>query len=145
MSRPASHLRALPLLTAALLSIACPVIAGEIFQWKDAKGVTHYSDSPPPDKAAAYRNRSVRADAAAPAEQAAAAKPGDAKPAAANPQCTMARQNLDRLKGDAPVGLDANNDGKPDADMSADQRAAQVQLAEAGIKAWCNPAVAAKP
>ncbi|MDR7135192.1 hypothetical protein J2X06_002401 [Lysobacter niastensis] len=144
MSRPrASQSRALPLLAAALLAVACPAIAGEVYQWKDAKGVTHYSDSPPPNKAD-YRNRSVRSDAPAPPEAAAAAKPADSRPADSS-QCVMARQNLDRLKSNAPVGLDANNDGKPDAEMDAGQRAAQVQLAEAGIKAWCTPTVAVKP
>ena len=141
----ASPARALPLLTGVLLVTAHPAPAGEVYQWKDAKGVTHYSDSPPPDKGA-YRNRSVRADAPPPAESVAAAAvtAGDAKPAD-NPQCLTARRNLDSLKGSAPVGLDANNDGKPDAEMNAEQRAAQVQLAEAGIKAWCTPTVAAKP
>ena len=144
MSRPrASQPRVLPLLAAALLAFACPAIAGEVYQWKDAKGVTHYSDSPPPDKGA-YRNRSVRSDAPAPQETAAAAEPGDAKPAD-NTQCMIARRNLDQLKSNAPVGLDANNDGKPDVEMDAEQRAAQVQLAEAGIKAWCAPTIAAQP
>lgn len=142
MSRPhASQPRALPLLAAALLAFACPAIAGEVYQWKDAKGVTHYSDSPPRDKAA-YRNRSVRSDAPAPSETVAAAKPGDAKPAD-NPQCLTARRNLDSLKGSAPVGLDDNNDGIPDAEMGAEDRAAQLQLAEAGIKAWCKPTATA--
>jgi hypothetical protein len=139
----ASPARALPLLTAVLLVIAYPAAAGEVYQWKDAKGVTHYSDSPPPDKAD-YRNRSLRSDVPTPPETVAAAKPADARPAD-NSQCVMARQNLDRLKSNAPVGLDANNDGKPDAEMDAGQRAAQVQLAEAGIKAWCKPTAAATP
>ena len=144
MSCPrASQSRALPLLVAALLVVACPAIAGEVYQWKDAKGVTHYSDSPPPDKGE-YRNRSVRSDVPAPPETAAVAKPAAARPAD-NSQCVMARQNLDRLKSNAPVGLDANNDGKPDAEMDAGQRASQVQLAEAGIKAWCAPTAAATP
>ena len=141
----ASPARALPLLTAVLLVIAYPAAAGEVYQWKDAKGVTHYSDSPPPDKGA-YRNRSVRADAPPPAESVASATvtAGSAKPAD-NPQCLTARRNLDSLKGSAPVGLDANNDGIPDAEMGADERAAQLQLAEAGIKAWCKPTAAAAP
>jgi hypothetical protein len=139
MSRfPASPKRALPLLTAVLLVIAYPATAGEVYQWKDAKGVTHYSDSPPPDKAA-YRNRSVRNDTPAPEEPV-----GDAKPAD-NPQCLTARRNLDTLKSSAPVGVDANSDGIPDAEMGADERAAQLQLAEAGIKAWCKPTAVATP
>ena len=30
------------------LLLAAPAFAGTVYQWKDAKGVTHYSDSPPP-------------------------------------------------------------------------------------------------
>ena len=32
-------------------AIAAPVCAQSVYSWKDAKGVTHYSDSPPPESA----------------------------------------------------------------------------------------------
>ena len=32
---------------------------GELYQWKDANGVTHYSDAPPPGQTS-YENRSIR-------------------------------------------------------------------------------------
>ena len=32
----------------AALSIAAVADAQQVYSWKDAKGVTHYSDSPPP-------------------------------------------------------------------------------------------------
>ncbi|QSX79679.1 DUF4124 domain-containing protein [Agrilutibacter solisilvae] len=108
----------------ALLA-ALPVLAGQVYQWKDAKGVTHYSDSPPPETA--YKNRNV--DDAPPA--AAAAKTED-------PRCAIARMNLQRLKdAKGPVGLDADGDGKPDKEMTAEETAAQVHLAETTLKNTC--------
>ena len=51
MARPArlSAVRATPLLGAGLLValVAAPALAGEVYKWKDAQGVTHYSDAPP--------------------------------------------------------------------------------------------------
>ena len=32
---------------AALLLAAAPLLAQTVYTWKDAKGVTHYSDAPP--------------------------------------------------------------------------------------------------
>jgi hypothetical protein len=29
------------------LAVALPVVAGQVYTWKDAKGVTHYADAPP--------------------------------------------------------------------------------------------------
>ncbi|HEV8692891.1 MAG TPA: DUF4124 domain-containing protein, partial [Lysobacter sp.] len=44
-------------LTALLLTL--PVLAGKVYQWKDASGVTHFSDSPPPDQQG-YKNRQLK-------------------------------------------------------------------------------------
>src|SRR5690606_12771554 len=71
------------LFAAALLVLALPVAAGELYQWKDANGVTHYSDSPPP--AGEYENRIIGNSGSA----GTAAKPEEA--AVENEQCTMAR------------------------------------------------------
>jgi Domain of unknown function (DUF4124) len=110
-------------LTALLL--ATPAAAGKVYQWKDAKGVTHFSDSPPPDQQS-YKNRQLK-DSSAPPEQ-----------IAENPNCVTARKNLEQLKSDKPVGLDANGDGKPDKEMTAEERGHQVQLAELTLKAYCT-------
>ena len=64
----------------------------------------------------------------------------DAKPAAENPQCTMARKNLEVLGGKGRVMQDTDGDGKPDAPLDDSQREAQKGLAEAAIKAYCTPA-----
>lgn len=126
---PAARLR--PWFAAALLIAFTGAAAGELYQWKDAQGVTHYADAPPPDRA--YTNRVIRergnADTAAPE-------------AAETAQCMTARLNLEHLQGSAPVGFDANGDGKPDSSFSAEERAAQVGKATAAVRAHCSPAPA---
>lgn len=126
------------LLALCLGAVASPAAAGEVYQWKDAKGVTHYSDAPPPRgryEARDIRQRGIQRDgtAAAPATAAKAAPD-------ANANCTLARTNLERLQTGGDIGLDANGDGKPDATMDAAERARQTRLAEANISAFCAAA-----
>ena len=75
-------------------------------------------------------------------------KDGPAPPEATDkpkedPNCVTARSNLARLKGSQPVGLDANGDGKPDSEMSAEDRAKQVQQTEQMLKNFCDKPAAA--
>lgn len=113
-----------------LLGTALPLAAGQIYQWKDANGVTHYSDSPPPTQD--YQNRNVDASVPPPASAA------DAKPPVENTACADARANLEMLAGDREVGLDTDGDGKVDSTLDAAQRADQKQLAEAAIRVHCK-------
>ncbi|MFC0676898.1 DUF4124 domain-containing protein [Lysobacter korlensis] len=108
------------------LLLALPASASKIYQWKDAKGVTHYTDLPPDQK---HTTRKLGGQRETPAV---AAKP------VVNANCTNARGNLKVLQGSGPVGLDADKDGKPDGVMSPEQRAAQVQLAQAAINVHCE-------
>ncbi len=139
MSAPSgfSSTRFLPCLTAAALLVALPLAAGELYQWKDAKGVTHYSDAPPPS--GTYKNRRIHDGGSAGAASAAS----DKAPTESD-QCITARTNVTLLERDGPVGIDSDGDGKPDTEMTADQRSAQKQLAEAAIKVHCTAAVEAQ-
>ena len=111
----------------ACIAFAAHAQSGGVYKWKDARGVTHYSDSPPPDG----RYGNVQPDAQA--RKAAPAKP--------DPRCAIARDNIGKLKGgDADIGLDANGDGKPDATMTAEQRADQLRKSEAAEREYCTPA-----
>ena len=134
---PSSVARRLPWLGAMGLGLALATLsvasAGELYQWKDANGVTHYSDAPPPT-GADYENRTIRNSGTA------SVKTETAEAPAENAQCTTARANLELLQGEGPVGNDTDKDGKPDAAFSAEQRAAQTQLAEAAIKVHCTVA-----
>lgn len=108
----------------ALLA-ALPVVAGKVYQWKDAQGVTHFADGPPPGQQDA-QSRSFK-DAA----PATAAQPQD-------PACATARTNLERLRGDGPVGLDADGDGQPDSEMDATERTRQIELAQKLLSEHCS-------
>jgi hypothetical protein len=112
--------------------------SGAAYQWKDANGVTQYSSSPPPS--GAYQVREVSHHGASlTATQAAATSPAE------DPRCTTARKNLEVLKGKAAVQIDSDGDGKADKALSEEDRANQMALAEATLKADCKAAAAAGP
>jgi hypothetical protein len=121
---------------AALVALAvAPALAqqsaSEVYQWKDANGVTHYSQTPPAK--GSYEQRVITSNGAA--------APVASEPVAdaANPQCATARANIAALKGDGDVQQDVDGDGKPDRVLDADQRASQLELAHAAVKAYCTP------
>lgn len=112
----------------ALLLVAAPSLAQQqrVYQWKDAKGVTHYTDLPPTQ---AHRSRDI--DNRGSATEIATIKPVE------NEQCANSRSNLERLKANETVGVDTDGDGKSDRNLSSDERASQIELNQAAIKAYC--------
>lgn len=123
-------IRALALL---LIASACmPAFAQKVYQWKDAQGVTHYSDSPPPNQQAKDRRIDNRGEPVI--EATAVGKSVE------NPQCTTARLNLQLLAGKNAVQQDTDGDGKPDKTLGDEDRANQRELATAAVKAYCKPA-----
>ena len=107
--------------------------ASGIYQWKDAKGVTHYTDTPPPGSE--YKQRNIyQPDAGQPA-----AKPAE------DPTCATARNNLAILNSQQNVQLDSDGDGKPDKTLSDSDRANQLALAQATLNISCtsSPSVSA--
>jgi hypothetical protein len=123
----------LPFRSAALLlslGLACPASAQTVYTWKDANGVTHASDNPPPGQR--YQARRVTGHGQSVVETDPAAPE--------NEQCRTARANLALLAGSGPVLTDSDGDGKPDRPLEAQERAGQKGLAEAAVKAYCPPA-----
>ncbi len=119
--------RSLTAIAALLLATALPSDAQQrVYQWKDAKGVTHYTDMPPPQ---AHKARDI--DNRGSATAVSAVKQDE------NPQCLDARANLLRLQGSQTVGVDTNGDGKADRNLSAEERSAQTDLNQAAVKAYC--------
>ncbi|UYB51708.1 DUF4124 domain-containing protein [Xanthomonas sp. AM6] len=130
-------MRALPRLCCLFLLAASGVAgAATLYQWKDAQGVTHYSQSPPPG--GKYQARRVDSHGGAPAEATEVAAPAE------NANCLSARRNLDILGKPGKVMTDRDGDGKPDAELDDAQREAQKGLAEAAIKAYCAAPAAAE-
>ena len=123
-------MRALSCLGCLLLLASANAVAGPVYKWKDAKGVTQYSETPP--AGAKYETRAQARDSQAPAPAAAEAKP-------VPEQCSTARANASLLAGSGPVMQDTDGDGKADTALTPEQRTAQAGLAEAAIKAYCPP------
>ncbi len=113
-----------------LLLVPAIALAGGIYQWKDASGVTHYSDTPPPS---AYKQRNIyNPDPDAP--------PAANKAPAENPACTTARNNIATLQNNQTVRMDSDGDGKPDKVLDDKGRANQLALAQAMLNANCGSA-----
>lgn len=121
-----------PFLVLAGLSVGhAQQTAGEVYQWKDARGVTHFAQSPPPK--GAYQQRVItHSGNPAPVTTAANVTVAD------NPQCTTARNNITALQGKTEVQQDTDGDGKPDKTLSDTERTGQMELAQAAVKAYCT-------
>jgi hypothetical protein len=113
----------------ALLLVVAPGLAQQqrVYQWKDANGVTHYTDMPP---AQSHRSRDIDNKGNAP--EIATVTPVE------NEQCANSRANLTRLQTNQAVGVDTNGDGKSDRNLSSDERASQIELNQAAVKAYCS-------
>ncbi|WP_036136034.1 DUF4124 domain-containing protein [Luteimonas mephitis] len=119
----------------SLLLAASTACAGDLYQWKDANGVTHYSQTPPASGSYTERTESGRASAR-PVETA-TAKPAESA------QCTTARANIAMLESKGAVQQDSDGDGKPDKTLDDTERANQLELARALLKANCAQSAAA--
>ncbi|MFT4257020.1 MAG: DUF4124 domain-containing protein [Pseudoxanthomonas sp.] len=128
---PALLLTGSLLLTSMAAALPAHAQSTRVYQWKDASGVTHYSDSPPPVQTKAQNRQIGNRDPDVPA--AAEEKPE-------SQQCLSARSNLQVLAGSAPVQQDTDGDGKPDTMLDDTARSNQKALAEAAVKAYCRPA-----
>ena len=112
--------------SASLFGLAGVASASEVYQWKDANGVTHYTDLPPTQ---AHQRRDI--DNRGSATEIATVKPAE------NEQCAGSRANLQKLQANQTIGVDTNGDGKSDRTLSSDERASQIELNQAAIKAYC--------
>ena len=115
----------------ACLLLAATAHAAPVYKWKDANGVTQYSETPPSGKAFETRQQ---------ARDPASAAPTTATSAPVSAQCTTARTNQTLLAGSGPLMQDTDGDGTPDAPLPEADRASQRALAEAAVKTWCPAA-----
>ncbi|WP_256775346.1 MULTISPECIES: DUF4124 domain-containing protein [unclassified Stenotrophomonas] len=125
-------MRALPSVCCLLLLASASASAGTVYKWKDANGVTQYSEKAPTGQK--YESRQVEGR-----DPVARAAPAAAAPAESS-ECITARSNLTLLNGKGAVMQDTNGDGKADTALTDEQRGAQKNLADAAIKAYCKPA-----
>jgi hypothetical protein len=135
------------LLVGAALSTAS---AQTVYKWKDAKGVTHYTDTPPPtSEPRGEVRKSAIPDSPAP-QAAAKAKEESGAPVVAKTNaelrtasCKRAQDNLAVLQSatNTQISLDEDGDGKAEKVLSADQRNAQVTAMQAAVTLNCSPAI----
>jgi hypothetical protein len=136
----------------ALVALA-PAFAQSVYSWKDAKGVTHYSDTPPPK---GTETRKVKPQPAPPAPVAPdtakspAAPQANASGAAADKvaaaerekqraeSCKNAQSNLTLLQGSGGVEVDSDGDGKGDQLLDTAQRAKEIENMQAAVQANCS-------
>ncbi|MHC9085621.1 DUF4124 domain-containing protein [Luteimonas sp. RIT-PG2_3] len=148
MSRPLTIVMSATAVAVLMLSstaLAWSPQSAELYQWKDAQGVTHYSQTPP-DKGERYQQRQINNPQSSPIQQQASqgASPANGSGTPASPgqesaQCKSARSNIVALSSSNPVrGTDA--DGTPGEVLSDAQRASQLELAQAAVKAYCTSA-----
>ncbi len=119
-------------LFAALLSAAA--VAGEVYQWKDAKGVTQYSSTPPAK--GNYKVRTIRHNGAT-INAVADVKPDE------NAQCGTLRKNIAVLQTKGALPLDTDGDGKTDKTLSDSERISQLASTQAMLTARCTDSAAA--
>lgn len=127
-----------PILGTALALVVAAFATGagadEVYQWKDANGVTHYSESPPPS--GNYQQRKITDSGASTSQTTTTAGQASTPAAAEDSQCAIARRNIETLRSEGPVQQD---DGEGNVrELGADERANQLELAQAAVRAYCT-------
>jgi hypothetical protein len=124
--------RLTPVLLACLaLSPALASAQNRVYQWVDANGVRHYSQTPPPKVRVAERDIRTAEGKAAP--------PTAAKAKSAEEQaCDVATANLTTLQTDKPVSVQAKaGDVAIPQPLNADERAAAKIRAQKEADLYC--------
>ncbi|MDC8011136.1 DUF4124 domain-containing protein [Tahibacter soli] len=119
----------------------------KVYKWKDANGIMHFSDSPPP-KGQQFDNIRIVGQAAPITSTATEQKPADpaaAAPAAGEPQteeqrraqrCTEAKQREGLLAGQQQ--LVTTRDGK-EVPLAGADRDAELAVARTIVQQYCAP------
>lgn len=111
----------------------------QIYQWKDANGVAHYSDSPP-GQDVTYRSFTLKSEHGS--ENNAENKPVSAniaeksKTEATARACEQAKKNVEMFSGKDDVQMDIKGDGNL-VTLSAEEQAKQLERAKAQVILLC--------
>jgi hypothetical protein len=135
----------------ALLLVA-PLVSAQVYKWTDAKGTTHYSETPPPtgtkysqvtvsgsDEPASSGSSSASATAeAAPASS--SSQGNNNQPMADTPEnrakmCASLKANMATLQGSGPVVM--QNGGQQQV-LNADQRKQQLDATQSTYSQYCG-------
>ncbi|MDR6936532.1 DUF4124 domain-containing protein [Luteibacter sp. 3190] len=133
----------------AILVSVCPLAFGQAYKWKDAQGVTHYADAPPPGSVRYEKIKTTgTVEAPAPPPSTANSRPADDGKASANPAstedtaanrkklCDQLRKNTDILANERVVSVDDGKGGQAPLDDAARKR--QIETTQAQMTLYCK-------
>ncbi|KAF1006681.1 MAG: hypothetical protein GAK28_02355 [Luteibacter sp.] len=132
----------------ALLIVATPLAFAQAYKWKDAQGVTHFTDAPPPGKTKYETIKTPASDAApaasqantqaAPTEQADAATKGGTQDTPSNRAklCDQLRKNAEILHNEKVVTMDDGKGGTKQVDDAT--RQAELKKNQAQTTLYCD-------
>ncbi|MBB3227317.1 hypothetical protein FHW69_001940 [Luteibacter sp. Sphag1AF] len=135
-------------LLASVATMAQAQSATSFYKWKDAQGVTHYTDSPPPGGTKVEKVHTSGATASTqPSTEGVSPEPkpepakGTSGPTADTPEnrgklCETLKSNLEVLGKDQPVSADDGKGGSVQLDTAARQR--QMETAQAQYTLYCK-------
>lgn len=134
-------------LALALLVSVCPLAFAQAYKWKDAQGVTHYADAPPPVGTRYEKVKTsgtVEAPAPAPAPAANTAGTGGANaagPTQDTPEnrkklCDQVHKNIDILNNEKVITMDDGKGGTKAVDDAT--RQSQLKTAQAQATLYCQ-------
>lgn len=133
-------------LALVLMVLVSPLAYAQAYKWKDAQGVTHYADAPPPGNAK-YEKIKTNGTAEAPAPAGTAAAPATAAkvaPAGSSSDtpenrahlCTQLHSNMDILNKEAIVSMDDGKGGTKQLDDASRKR--QIEMTQAQMTLYCK-------
>ena len=130
-----------------LLACANTMAADPVYKWKDAKGQSHYSQTPPPGQkyeTITPSGESIPSPSTPGTYTSQAAPPAPAGPAKPSPNlavrlknCDTARSNVAALTNNPTAPIDTKGTGKP-AQVTPDQRAAELAHAKQQVSQYCD-------
>lgn len=129
----------------AAVAATSTLAAEKVYKWKDANGIVHFSDSPPP-KGTEFNNVRIVNQSAAITQQPATAPTGDAPTQTEKPiaddasnaaRCRNAQNRVALLGSPSPVTI--QRDGKI-VEMTEADRAAELAIARTTVTSLCAPA-----
>lgn len=116
--------------------------ADKVYKWKDANGIVHFSDAPPPKGTEFDNVRIVNQSTAITQTDAAAAAPATGDAAAAKPapdnsnaaRCDNAQKRVALLSSNLPLTVQR---GDKIVEMTAADRAAELSIAKTTAESLC--------
>lgn len=138
----------LALMVVSLAFASSALAQNTVYKWTDERGVTQYTQTPPPGNrnfetvrmGSSGQQRSAdpaQSRAQADETQAAAAAPQTPADQERQEYCDAARRNLAALESEAPVHMEAADGGEP-TPLDADQRDEHIEIAQRQVTLFCR-------